>query len=102
MSFYGNLANTATVLIRQYGQALTLGVGASARVVRGVRTATVKHTLGDSGVQIGDVVFLVEPSANPTERERIDYAGEKLVVVFVDPIKPADTVLAWTVYGRVG
>lgn len=101
MSFYSNLANTATQLIRDKGRDLTLGVGASARVVRGVRTETVKHTRGDSGVQIGDVVYLLEPSANPGLRERI-IGDENLVIVFVDPIKPADTVMAWYVYGRNG
>lgn len=104
---YGRLATTATRLIREYGQPWTItrttGPGTSVqRTARAVRVGTVRHTLGDSGVDIGDVELLLEPAANPEKRERVAAGADDLVIMHVEPIKPAAILLAWRAWGRAG
>lgn len=100
MSLYSNLKSTATRLLKAYGRSMMLG--APARAVIGMRVKTVVHAHTDSGVETGDIHFLLSADANPVRMERLNTGDESLIIVATDPIKPADTVLAWNVYGRAG
>jgi len=115
---YARIAATAARLITKFGQAwtLTTTIGpadSSSRTYPGVQIDTVTGLsgdggngayFGDSGVQIGDVVLLLHPSANPVQGDRIQDASGTSYVLIVkpNPVKPAGTVLMWQVWGRQG
>lgn len=107
MSLYPRLAATAQRLVTKFGQTWTItrttGPGKTAtRDAYGVQVGTIRHLLGDSGVDIGDTELLLEASANPVKAERISAGGQSFVIVQVEPIKPAAMVLAWRVWVRAG
>lgn len=107
MSLYPRLAATAQRLITQFGQpwTITRTTGqnqTTTRTAQGVQVETVRHLLGDSGVDIGDTELLLDASANPSKAERISAGGQGYVIVQVEPIKPAAIVLAWRVWVRAG
>ena len=114
---YAKFAATAVRLITRFGRnwTLTTTTGpaeSTSRTYPGVRIDTVTGLsgdsgnaafLGDSGVQLGDVVFLLHPSANPLQGDRISAGSESFVLmVKPNPIKPAGTILLWQVWGRLG
>lgn len=108
MSFYSELADTALEMLTEFGQTWTLttttaeGVSSS-RTAKGVEVKTVKHLLGDSGVQLGDRELLLDASANPMQGDRItDGTNSYVLIPKPEPIKPGATVLAWTAWGRAG
>lgn len=103
MGLYSNLRGTATRLLKAYGRFMTVVNEAGvARSVFAMRNKTIVHTYPESGVQVGDIEFLMEAAANPVLMERLETGDASLVIIATDPIKPADTVLAWYVYGRAG
>lgn len=107
MSLYERLAATADRMLGAYGVSATLShttpLGAVATSTVSVVTVdTVRHVLGDSGVDIGDERLIVNADAAPVKGDRIDYADQSRVVVQVEPIRPAGTVLAWWVWARRG
>lgn len=114
---YARMAATAARLITKFGRnwTLTTTTGpaeSTSRTYPGVRIDQVTGLsgdsgnaafLGDSGVQLGDVVFLLHPSATPLQGDRISAGSESYVLaVAPNPIKPAGTVLLWQVWGRLG
>lgn len=108
MGLYTRLAATATRLITDYGRALTIGT--PPRSVRGVRVemnpfkerASAFGFTGGEGNEVGDVRFLLEAAANPAYAERLTAGAASYIILSIDPISPADTVLAWLVTGRIG
>lgn len=109
MSFYGNLAETATRLIRQYGQTVTVTTLAAVTAVPTTRTPKavfveeIKTAVdGDSGVKQGDWIVLMEVSGAPVQGDIMLRGSVKYLVVFAEPIQPADTILAYEVTVRRG
>lgn len=107
MSLYARLTATADRLLGAYGVSGTLThttpLGATeTSTVSVVAVDTVRHLLGDSGVDIGDERLIVNADAAPVKGDRIDYADQSRVVVQVEAICPAGTVLAWYVWARRG
>lgn len=114
---YARLAATAARLITKFGQNVTLTTTSgpaesTSRVYPGVRIDQVTNLAGnsgnasyfaDSGVQVGDVVYLLHPSSAPKQGDRITAGTESLVLVVApNPVKPAGTILLWQVWGRIG
>ncbi len=114
---YARIAATAARLITKFGRnwTLTTTTGpaeSTSRTYPGVRIDTVTGLsgnsgnaafFGDSGVQIGDVVFFLHPSATPLQGDRMSAGNESFVLaVAPNPIKPAGTVMFWQVWGRLG
>ena len=114
---YARLAARITPMIVKFGRnwTLTTTTGpaeSTSRTYPAVRIDTVTGLsgnsgnaafLGDSGVQIGDVVFFFHRSANPLQGDRISAGSESFVLaVAPNPIKPAGTVMFWQVWGRLG
>lgn len=112
--FYDRLSVTALKLLTKFGQSITLttttGVGTTtSRSTKGIYTKTIKHVLPEAGysssqgVQIGDKEFLLAADAMPLLTDRLDTDDDSLILaVNPQPIKPANTVLAWRVWGRAG
>ena len=112
--FYEEMRLTATELLSEFGQVVTLttttGVGTTAsRSTKGIHTKTIKHVLPEAGyssaqgVQIGDKEFLLSANAMPLLTDRLDTDDDSLILaVNPQPVKPANTVLAWRVWGRAG
>ncbi len=106
---YSRIRATADKLIARFGQAATLSstdpaTGAvTTRVAKAVNMGPVKHTLGDSGVSIGDDRLLLDHAAAPKPGDRVAYGAESRVIVDpVSPIQPGDTVLGFEIYARAG
>lgn len=100
---YTKLQATALALLGRFGSDATItSLAGVVRTVKAVRVKDVKHDLANSAVQIGDIQYLVESDGNPDFQERFKMAGQNLVIVWKEPIQPADVVLAWYVYGRNG
>lgn len=110
MSFdYASLEVIATELIGEFGFASTLtttlsqGV-TSQRTPKIVLVEQVKGTasdFGDSGIVSGDWLLLMESAGVPLKADVLRYGSEKLTVVFAEPIKPGNVVLAYKVWARI-
>jgi hypothetical protein len=100
---YSKMSAIVLTLLAKFGSQATLGDGLTARTCLAVQTKTIKHTIGDSNIEIGDVEYLVDGTVTPMQGERFTCAGDSwLLATQPIPIKPADVVLAWYVYGRAG
>lgn len=99
---YASIADIAKEALAEYGTNGTLGTGATARTARMVLSKIIRHEFLDSKIQMGDYEYIIEAGANPVEGERLAVATDKQVIVLVNPIRPADTVVAWYAYGRKG
>jgi hypothetical protein len=104
-AFYAELETVAAELLREFGSVLgfsrTAPNGAvTAWNAAGVRVDSVKHVESESGVAIGDERFLFAANANPKHGDRVSVGGRSFVVIHSDPIRPADTVLAWWIWLR--
>jgi hypothetical protein len=105
---YTRMSALAIRLIERFGQPVTLKRTAmngdvTLLATRGVMTDTVKHTLGDSGIAIGDDRLVLDPGVAPKPGDRIAYNGQSRVVVDpVVPINPAGTVILFECYARAG
>lgn len=107
--FYDNMAATALRLLTTRGSTMSLTtIGDAARSAKAAMVNVVRHTFpstgadGTGGVQVGDYEFLVESGATPLIGDRISFNGLSLVVMHVEPIKPADVVVIWKIWGRKG
>lgn len=110
---YVKMSATALALLKKFGSPLMFS-GPPVRQIAGVRIAQMERTLGDSGVMVGDWKYIVasrttpeggdpvETDSVPQVMERLVDGDEQFVVVYVEPVKPADIVLAWFVYARLG
>ena len=109
-AFYDRAAATALRMLSKYGKrvrvATTNMAGAvSAREGMAVMVGVVKHDLGDSGVSIGDHKLIVEAALAPIPGDRITDlvgSGARVIIDPVNPIKPADTVVGYECYARLG
>lgn len=110
MSFYAKIAKTVATLLAKFGRPITI-LSAPTRTVNTVRLKKSNHMLADSGVPIGDVVFLFAPKCVrfgedieldtlPEKGDHFELEGETFAIMDVDPIKPADVVLGWYVTVR--
>ncbi len=104
---YSRLALTAQYLIARFGVAVTLATTTAlnttaTRAARAVFVDRVRHLLGDSGVEIGDWRVLFDADAAPLLTDRLTRGSESYVLVQVEPIQPAGTVLAWQAWARAG
>lgn len=100
---YTEIADTAASVLSEYGTLATIGTGATQRTALVVMETVVSHALADSQIQIGDYKYIVEASANPVAGERLTVGSDKMVIVSpVIPVKPADVVVCWYIYGRRG
>lgn len=105
---YPRMAATARRLIDRFGQVMSITRTASDRTVTslsavGVVTDTVKHTLGDSGIAIGDDQILLDATTKPQPGDRITYNGQSRVIV--DPVtelNPGGVALLFECYARAG
>jgi hypothetical protein len=105
MTVYDRASATAMRLLEKFGRPWTFTTTASGGVTStrsavGVFVDTVRHTLGDSGVDIGDKRFVFTADALPQKTDRMKNGTEDYVVVFADPI--GDTPAAYYVWGRSG
>ncbi len=110
---YIKMSAAALALLKKFGAPLMLS-GPPVRQVAGLRISQMERTLGDSGVMVGDWKYIlaatttpeggdpVVTDSRPEVTERLVDGDEQFVIVYVEPIKPAETVLAWFVYGRLG
>jgi len=102
------MAARAAKLIERFGDRVKLtstaaGGSVTTSYAQGVKVATITHTLGDSGVAIGDDKILLEAGATPQPGDRIEYGGESRVIV--DPVivlKPASVRVLVECYARAG
>lgn len=107
-TFYGRLQGTADRLVAKFGQSITLTRTATdgtttAYTTKGVVVGTITHTLGDSGIAIGDDRILLDHSVTPIPGDRIAYSGQSRVIV--DPVvqtNPGGTNLMFECYARAG
>lgn len=106
---YARTAATAGRLLGRFGQDATFtrtdpaDGSVSTSTARVVVASTVKHTLGDSGIAVGDDKLLVEAAAAPEPGDRVVYNGESRVIV--DPvvaINPGGTRVLVECYARRG
>jgi hypothetical protein len=102
---YVSIANAAVSMLEEFGKLTALGDGVTARQVNAVKWKDVKHTFGDSEVQIGDLLYIVAPTTStgadslPLRSERFT---DQYVVVQTESVQPADVVLIWYVWVRKG
>lgn len=99
---YSDTVQVAVEALAEFGVSATVGLGSDQRTVNVLLNKVMRHTFPDAVLQTGDREYLMEPSGNPVEGERMEVDGEKLVIVFKMPIKPGNTVILWYVYGRRG
>lgn len=107
-AFYGRLQGTADRLLAKFGQAITITRTATdgattAYTTTGAVVGTVKHTLGDSGIAIGDDRILLDHTVTPQPGDRITYNGQSRVIV--DPVvntNPGGTHILFECYARAG
>lgn len=105
---YPRIAATAGRLLERFGQVMTFSRTSPAGVVSeftalAVVASTVKHTLGDSGIAIGDDKLLVDAVAAPEPGDRVTYNGHSRVIV--DPVislNPGGTRVLVECYARAG
>lgn len=105
---HARIAATATRLLARFGQRVTLTRTAPSGAVSAIPATavvadTVKHTLGDAGIAVGDDKLYVAPDVLPEPGDRIAYNGGTRVIV--DPvvqINPAGTRLLVECYARAG
>ena len=109
MAFYDAIAQIATAQLAAYGiqcvvQTTNPDRTLSTRYVAGIKSKRVDARSAGivEGVDLGDWELLLEASANPVVGERITIDDRTLVIVAIDAIKPAGTVLAWNAWGRLG
>src|SRR4051812_35977159 len=105
MTFYDRASTTAMRLLEKYGRPWIFTSTDSAGTVTtrdsvGTFLDTVRHTLGDSGVDIGDKRYIFASDSMPQKNDRMKNGTEDYVVVFADPI--GDTPAAYYVWGRSG
>lgn len=107
-AFYDRMRATADRMIAKYGRAVTITrtspVGAvSTFTSKAVTLRTVKHALADSNISIGDNMLLLDATVTPQPGDRItDGVDSRVLVDPVIPIRPAETVLAFECYARLG
>ncbi|MBA8886158.1 hypothetical protein FHW12_000349 [Dokdonella fugitiva] len=109
-AFYDRAAATALRMLTKYGKGVrvtstNMAGAVTAREGKAVLVSVVKHDLGNSGISIGDHKLLVEASLAPKPGDRIlDLAdgASRVIVDPVNPIKPADTLIAFECYARLG
>jgi hypothetical protein len=103
---YAQTAARAAEVIERKGRAITLRTTNSMTGAQTNRDAyavlekVVRHTFGDSGVQVGDSQYLFRAEDAPAIGERLVEVG--LVIRHVEPIQPGDTVVAWYAWARAG
>lgn len=111
MTDYAKIAASVKRTLTRAGADLTFA-GPPERTVKAVRAKVITHVIGSSGVNVGDVQFIVaaksttpvgeEIDTDPVRGELMNTASESLVVIEIEAIRPADIVVAWYVYGRPG
>lgn len=105
---YARMAATAARLLDRFGQVMTFSRTAPDGTVStftavAVVASTVKHTLGDSGIQIGDDKLLVDAAVLPQQGDRVAYnGGSRVVVDPVTPLNPGGTRVLVECYARIG
>lgn len=105
---YTKTAATAKRLLGRFGQLATFrrtdpDGATSSFTALAVVASTVKHTLADSGIAIGDDRLLVEAAATPQPGDRVEYSGQSRVIV--DPViavSPGGTRVLVECYARAG
>lgn len=105
---YARMAARAAKLIERFGERVKLtrtsAAGATTTIyAQGVKASTITHTLGDSGISIGDDKILLEAGAQPQPGDRIEYGDESRVIV--DPVivlSPAGVRVLVECYARIG
>lgn len=103
--FYDRATATAQRMLAKFGRpwlfTRTDSAGAtSTHSAVGVFIDTVRHLVGDSGVDIGDLRFIFTADAAPQKGDRMKNGDQDFVVVFADPI--GDTTVAYWVWARAG
>lgn len=105
---YASTADTALRMLGRFGQQMAFTRTAADRTVTrftalGVVADTVKHTLGDSGIAVGDDKLLIDAGAKPQPGDRVAYNGQsRMIVDPVVPINPAGTPVLVQCYARAG
>lgn len=105
MTIYDRANNTAMGMLERFGRPWIFshtdsGGAVTVKDAVGVFLETVRHTLGDSGVNIGDRKYIVTANASPQEGDRMKSGAEDYVVAFHDQI--GDTPAAYYVWARAG
>lgn len=100
---YSKMAAIALAMLTKFGTTATIGDGVTARTCLAVQTKVIKHVLDNSDIEVGDMEYIIDGNANPQQGERFSCAGDNYILA-AKPIniKPADVILAWYVYGRIG
>lgn len=105
---YARMAATARRLLDRFGQRVTIthtapGGAVSTQAAIGFVASTVKHTLGDSNIAIGDDRLYLDAAATPEPGDRVAYSGGSRVIVDpVVPLAPAGTRVLVECYARAG
>lgn len=106
MSMYTDLAADVSATLAEFGAEVDVyppgsAVAATPRP-RALRVRTVRHVLGDSGVQVGDIEYLLDTTVEPEEGGRFSDGVNSYVIVFVEPVAATTEVMAWSVMVRHG
>lgn len=105
---YARMAATARRLIDRFGQVASFTRTAPSGTTTtftavAVVAETVKHTLGDSNIQVGDDKLLLDATTAPEPGDRVSYNGKSAVIVDpVLPLSPAGVVVLFECYARAG
>lgn len=117
MSFYGDLASTASRLLEQFGSTVTIkrGAGESIDPVTGSYTAGTTSNLTANGLTVaitrqdreafGDVqgndrLLILDNSQTPQEGDRVQVGAEDWQIVRIQETNPAGTPLVYRVLIR--
>ena len=117
MSFYEDMANTASTLLGQFGSTVTIKRETSASIdpvtgthtpgttasltANGVTTAITKEDRAVFGdVQGNDRILVLDESQAPQEGDLVEVAGEDWSIVRIQETNPAGTPLVYRVLIR--
>jgi len=115
MAFYDDMQDVATELLTEFGKSITFSrITKTFNKITGKNTTATTATTATVGVEIpinqrlvdgtriqsGDRSLIIDASYAPVMADTVSLSGETWSIVEIQPIKPADTVIAYRLQVR--